>query len=72
MARSGAAPQVKGNERVVWVLHEGEASPVTVRVGVSDGVVSESLEGNLQPGDLVVTEAIAPSNSGPGSYGRVF
>jgi HlyD family secretion protein len=72
MARSGAAPQVKGNERVVWVLHDGEALPVTVRVGVSDGVVSEGLEGSLQPGDLLVTEAIAPSSSGPGSYGRVF
>ena len=72
MARSGAAPQVKGNERVVWVLHDGEAHPVTVRVGVSDGVVSEMLAGNLESGDSVVTEAVAPSSSGPGSYGRVF
>jgi HlyD family secretion protein len=72
MTRSGAAPQVKGNERVVWVLHDGEAHPVTVRVGVSDGVVSEILEGNLESDDSVVTEAVAPSSSGPGSYGRVF
>jgi HlyD family secretion protein len=63
---------VKGNERVLWVLDDGEAHPVTFRVGVSDGVFSEILEGNLQPGDAVVTEAIAPSSSGPGSYGRVF
>jgi HlyD family secretion protein len=72
VVRSGSAPQVKGNERVLWVLGDGEARPVTVRVGVSDGVFSEFLEGNLQPGDAVVTEAIAPSSSGPGSYGRVF
>jgi HlyD family secretion protein len=72
LARSGAAPQVKGNERVIWVLQDGEAHPVTVRVGVSDGVVSEILEGTLQPSDLVVTEAVGTSSSGPGSYGRVF
>ena len=72
MARSGAAPQAKGNERVVWVLHDGEAHPVTVRVGVSDGAVTEIVDGALQPGDPVVTEAIAPSSSGPGRYGRVF
>ena len=72
MARSGAVPQVRGNERVIWVLREGEAHPVTVRVGVSDGAVSEILEGGLQPDDPVVTEAVGPSSSGPGSYGRVF
>ncbi|HEY6784781.1 MAG TPA: hypothetical protein VI159_07505, partial [Gemmatimonadales bacterium] len=72
VARSGAAPPVKGNERVIWVLQDGEARPVTVRVGVSDGVVSEVLDGTLRLNDPVVTEAVGTSRSGPGSYGRVF
>jgi HlyD family secretion protein len=72
VAGSGELPTLRANQRLVWVLRDGEAHPLAIRVGVSDGVVSEVLEGSLAPGDSVVTEAIAPAKSGPGSYGRVF
>jgi HlyD family secretion protein len=71
---SGAppAPPLRPDQRLVWLLGDGQARPVAVRLGVSDGVLSEVLEGAVRPGDLAVTEAVAPSKSGPGSYGRVF
>ena len=66
------APPLRPDQRLIWVLGDGGARPVAVRLGVSDGVLSEVLEGALEPGTTVVTEAVAPSKSGPGSYGRVF
>jgi len=67
-----AAPALRPDQRLVWSLSDGQPRPVAVRLGVSDGVLSEVLEGALEPGASVVTEAVAPSKSGPGSYGRVF
>ena len=67
-----AAPALRPDQRLLWVLQDGQPRPVAVRLGVSDGVLSEVLEAELAPGDAVVTEAVAPSKSGPGSYGRVF
>ncbi len=67
-----AAPALRPDQRLVWLLRDGQPRPVAVRLGVSDGVLSEVLEDGLEPGDTVVTEAVAPSKSGPGSYGRVF
>ena len=67
-----SAPALRPDQRLLWVLRDGKPHPVAVRLGVSDGVLSEVLEDGLAPGDAVVTEAVAPSKSGPGSYGRVF
>ena len=67
-----AAPALRPDQRLIWVLLDGKARPVPVRLGVSDGALCEVLEGGLDPGDAVVTEAVPPSKSGPGSYGRVF
>lgn len=67
-----AAPALRADQRLVWVLRDGQPRPVPVRLGVSDGVLSEVLENGLAPGDSAVTEAVAPTKSGPGSYGRVF
>jgi HlyD family secretion protein len=72
VARTGTVPQPKGDQRLIWVLREGEAHPVLVRVGVSDGVLTEVTDGALQPGDDALTEAVAPTRSEPGRYGRVF
>ena len=67
-----AAPALRPDQRLIWVLREGQPRPVAIRVGVSDGALTEVLEDGLTPGDPVITEAVAPSKSGPGSYGRVF
>jgi HlyD family secretion protein len=37
---------------------------VPVRTGISDGSVTELLEGDLRPGDKVITDAVGGSQSG--------
>ncbi len=42
------------NKRVVYVLKDGQAVPVEVRLGGSSGSMSEVVGGDLQEGDLVI------------------
>jgi HlyD family secretion protein len=39
----------------VWVNRNGQLVPVSVRVGITDGQTSALIEGDLQPGDELVT-----------------
>jgi HlyD family secretion protein len=50
-----------GDQRVVWVQHGPTAVPVVVRIGISDGMVTEITEGDLHAGDVAVTEAAVTS-----------
>ena len=56
---------------VVWVLRDGEPTPVPVRVGGTDGSFTE-IVGPLKPGDEVITgggpkaKVEAPTPFGPG------
>ncbi|HEY5145356.1 MAG TPA: efflux RND transporter periplasmic adaptor subunit, partial [Polyangiaceae bacterium] len=49
--------RVDSDERMVWVLHGAVATPRVVHVGIGDGTVVEIAGGDLQAGDVVVTEA---------------
>jgi HlyD family secretion protein len=42
------------SERTVYVLRDGKPQPVQIKVGISDGVFTEVLEG-LKEGDPVIT-----------------
>jgi HlyD family secretion protein len=77
--RAGAerpAAELAGDERLLWV-DRGD-SPVTakVKIGVSDGTFTEMVEGELSPGDRLITEAIvagsSPSGGGGGMPRRMF
>ncbi len=62
------------DKRTVWVLRDGQPVPMPVRVGASDGSVTEVVSGELKEGDSVITEAVqaegAPRNTGlPGMGG---
>jgi HlyD family secretion protein len=48
-----AAP---GSKQRVWVLRGGEAVPVPVEIGVTDGRLTEITGGELQAGMEVITE----------------
>jgi HlyD family secretion protein len=58
---TGGAPvpslRLDSDERMVWVLHGAMATPRVVHVGIGDGTVVEIAGGDLQAGDVVVTEA---------------
>jgi HlyD family secretion protein len=56
-ARSGAADTAStATARQVWVLRDGNAVPVPVTPGISDGRVTEIVSGDLQVGMQVITD----------------
>jgi HlyD family secretion protein len=59
-----AREQLSVDQRIIWVTRGGHPSPVVVRLGISDGMVTEITEGDLHPGDLVITEAVVQSGGG--------
>lgn len=72
--RFRAAPELAGkvplvaaplDRKTVWVLRDGVPRPITFKPGVSDGAVTEVLDGDLRAGDHVITEAISGRASAP-------
>ncbi|HEX7598301.1 MAG TPA: efflux RND transporter periplasmic adaptor subunit, partial [Polyangia bacterium] len=61
---SGAA---EGDEerRTVWVLRGEVPAPVRIKVGTSDGSKTEMVEGALQVGDSVISDATVPAGLKP-------
>jgi HlyD family secretion protein len=51
---------------VVWTLRAGSAQPVPVQLGLSDGLATEVVEGDLSDGQDVVLEVVEPGGAGPG------
>jgi HlyD family secretion protein len=68
------------NDRTLWVLDGPDPHPVVVKVGISDGTMTEIAEGNLKPGDALVTDIAGDSTSPhptatgnmPGGMRRLF
>lgn len=63
----------------MWILRaDGRLERVPVRVGITDGSVTEIVSGDLKEGDKVVTEMVnstataANRNTRPGGIGRMF
>ena len=48
-------PDAEGR-RIIWVMREDELTSVKVRPGASDGIVTEILDGEISPGDTVITD----------------
>ncbi len=53
--RPGGRAEMQGT-RTIWVLRGERPAPVRVRLGVSDGTVTEVVSGDVQDGDAVVTD----------------
>jgi len=63
MTGPNAAPapnreKLAADQRIIWTLRGGTAAAHVVRIGISDGMTTEMVEGDLRAGDAVVTEAI--------------
>jgi HlyD family secretion protein len=59
--RKGDSPrQAKAGTQRVWVLKDGEPSPIEVRTGATDGTQTEILEGEIEPGTELVVDSAAP------------
>jgi len=60
-AAPGAAPKIDAEGwRTIWSARDGETAPIKVRVGASDGLRTEVLDGPLAPGDRVITDLARP------------
>jgi HlyD family secretion protein len=65
----GGAP----DQKQVWVLRGEKPTPIDVKVGVSDGTLSEIVEGDVKEGDEVVTDVASGGKSGgPAAGGPRF
>jgi HlyD family secretion protein len=65
---AGARGQDAPGRRTLWVLRGGKPVEVRVKTGISDGTLTEVLEGELQPGDACVVDA-SGGGSRPGGMG---
>jgi len=59
------APNPPLDRKMVWIRRDGAIAAVLFKPGVSDGVLTEVVEGELRPGDDVVTEAISSKSGAP-------
>ena len=62
-ARAGAGHEQRTSERTVYVLSGGRPQPVQIKTGISDGVMTEVIEG-LKEGDSVITAELASKSQG--------
>jgi hypothetical protein len=49
----------------VWMLRDGRLSPIRVRTGLNDGTQAAMVEGDLTPGDAVVTGVATAASAAP-------
>jgi HlyD family secretion protein len=53
---SGGAAMKFGDKKAVWKLVDGKPKMVLVKPGLTDGSSTQMVEGDLQPGDQLITE----------------
>lgn len=80
----GARPHGAGHgdtptdRRSVWALRDGKPQMVPLRIGLSDGNMTEMLEGDLREGEAVIVDASAADGqasgapAAPGGMRRLF
>ena len=64
-----SSPVLEGQTRVVWVMgQDGKLQSRRIKVGLTDGVSTEVVEGSLQEGEMVVTgQTLTAANRPQGS-----
>ena len=63
-----SAPVLAGQTRLVWVLgQDGKPQSRRIKVGLTDGVATEVVEGDLNEGDMVITGQTLTGASKPQS-----
>jgi multidrug efflux pump subunit AcrA (membrane-fusion protein) len=55
---------LEGQTRLVWVLgQDGKPQSRRIKVGLTDGIATEVVEGDLNEGDMVITGQTLASSS---------
>jgi HlyD family secretion protein len=52
------ATNLKDGGRIVWVLRNGRPAPVQIKVGVTDGRMTEVMAGGITPGMSLLTDVV--------------
>lgn len=50
-----------GAEQRVWILRDSEAREVAIRVGATNGVLTQVLSGAIEPGMALITDVVSPT-----------
>jgi HlyD family secretion protein len=58
-----AGPEESSNQGYAWVEEDGLVRPIKVRTGISDGTVTEIVEGDLTEGTHVVTSEVSSNGN---------
>jgi HlyD family secretion protein len=53
------------DQRMVWLLRGNTPEPHTIRVGITDGSYTELVDGDVKPGDLLITGMTGDASAGP-------
>jgi HlyD family secretion protein len=69
---SPVAARPAPDRRTVWALRDGRPAPVSIRTGLSDGSVTEALDSDLKPGDLLITEMASRGDPAAGDLPRAL
>ena len=69
-ASEGSRPPKAADVRTVWVLRGGTPRQAEFRAGVSDGSVTEVVDGDLKAGDEVITDVTMGAQGGSGAAGN--
>jgi HlyD family secretion protein len=63
-------PREEPDQKTVWVLPPlGDPRPVKIRTGISDGTLTEVVEGDLHAGDALITEMSGGESDKPATPG---
>ncbi len=71
MRKSESSRGRTSSERTVYCLSGSRPAPVQIKTGISDGVVTEVVEG-LKEGDRIVTAEISPQSQNPSAPANPF
>jgi HlyD family secretion protein len=53
-----AGSEKKSGTQRIWVLKDGQAAPVDIVTGQTDGKRTQVTAGDLKPGDKVITDTV--------------
>jgi HlyD family secretion protein len=70
LSASVPKPLVSDGERLIWVMRGGQPVPRKVRTGIAEAAITEVVEGDVQPGDVVITEVAGGEPKPSGGQGR--
>ncbi|GJM30880.1 MAG: RND transporter [Cyclobacteriaceae bacterium] len=59
----GHTEKGSGKQQQIWILEDQKPVPRTIRIGITDGINTEIVDGSLSPGTPVITNVVLPKTS---------